>query len=83
MLQSVQRYFRTALRFPKRDLVTLRWIRTGSIVMVVLSILQALLWSESERWWSSALLILVALVWSAQAAFATRELRRRHELPDA
>lgn len=83
MLQAVQRYFRNALRFPNRDVGTLRWIRTGSMVMGVLSVLQAWLWTESGRWWSAALWILMALVWSAQGALAVRELRRRADSPGA
>jgi hypothetical protein len=75
MLQAVQRYLRTAVRFPKRGTATVRTIRTTSIVCGSLALLQVWIWFG--KWWSAVIWILIALMWFAQAAVAMKELRRR------
>lgn len=80
MLHTAQRYFRTALRFPKRDLATLRWIRTGSNVTGVLALLLA--WTGFGNAVSTLLWIPLALGWFAQASFAAGGVRRVTTRPE-
>ncbi|MFC9772547.1 MULTISPECIES: hypothetical protein [unclassified Pseudarthrobacter] len=73
-MPGTHHYFRTALRFPKRDTAALRWIRTFSIVGGVLSLLQALTWLGT---WHTAVAVLLALAWFTQTYYAAKEIRRR------
>lgn len=74
MLQAVQRYFRRALRFRKRDTPTLRSMKTSCHVLGILWLALSLLWDGR---WQVLTWALFGLALLTQAALAEKELERR------
>ncbi len=73
MLEAVQNYVRSLLRFPKRSTPYLHSMRTSGIVIGIAWLVIALVWADKLR----VLLVIFSLGWLLQAALVHREIRRR------
>lgn len=79
MLQALRRYFRTAMRFPKRSLSYLRSMRTSGLVLGIAWLVLAMIWVNPLR---TTLLVTVSLGFLLQAVLVNKEIRRRENTVD-
>lgn len=79
MLQALQRYFRTAMRFPKRPLSYLRSMRTSGVVLGIAWLVLGVIWVHPLR---TTLLVIFGLGFLLQAVLANKEIRRRENAFD-
>ncbi|RAX17677.1 hypothetical protein DC347_05685 [Pseudarthrobacter sp. AG30] len=74
MVQVVQGYFRSAVRFPKRSTELLRGMKAGSHVIGVCWLALSLLWDGA---WQTILWAVVGLAGLVQSALVEKEILRR------
>ena len=79
MLQALQQYFRTAMRFPKRRVSDLRSMGTSGLVVGIGWLVIAVIWVDTLR---TTLLVVLGLGKFLQAALAHKEIRRREKTVD-